>query len=79
MLLLLSPMIPLPFLGDDVAAQEPFLFFTSHQGQLAEAVRRLHPQLPIILASGYAQRQDGPVPELPRIFKPFSQAQLRDA
>ena len=47
--------------------------------QLAEAVRRLHPQLPIILASGYAQRQDGPVPELPRIFKPFSQAQLRDA
>jgi maltooligosyltrehalose trehalohydrolase len=38
-LLLLSPMIPLLFMGDEVAAQEPFLFFTSHQGQLAEAVR----------------------------------------
>lgn len=38
-LLLLSPMIPLLFMGDEVAAQEPFLFFTSHQGPLAEAVR----------------------------------------
>ncbi|MGR4043439.1 malto-oligosyltrehalose trehalohydrolase [Pseudomonas sp. 910_21] len=39
-LLLLSPMIPLLFMGDEVAAQEPFLFFTSHQGELAEAVRQ---------------------------------------
>ncbi|RXU65776.1 malto-oligosyltrehalose trehalohydrolase [Pseudomonas protegens] len=38
-LLLLSPMIPLLFMGDEVAAEEPFLFFTSHQGPLAEAVR----------------------------------------
>ena len=40
MLLLLAPMIPLLFMGDEVAAQEPFLFFTSHQGELAEAVRQ---------------------------------------
>jgi len=39
-LLLLAPMIPLLFMGDEVAAQEPFLFFTSHQGELAEAVRQ---------------------------------------
>ncbi|KRP54564.1 malto-oligosyltrehalose trehalohydrolase [Pseudomonas poae] len=38
-LLLLSPMIPLMFMGDEVNASEPFLFFTDHHGDLAEAVR----------------------------------------
>ncbi|MCK9814902.1 malto-oligosyltrehalose trehalohydrolase [Pseudomonas chlororaphis] len=38
-LLLLSPMIPLLFMGDEDGAVEPFLFFTSHHGELAEAVR----------------------------------------
>ena len=38
-LLLLSPMIPLMFMGDEVNAKEPFLFFTDHHGELAEAVR----------------------------------------
>ncbi|WP_443694518.1 malto-oligosyltrehalose trehalohydrolase [Pseudomonas sp.] len=38
-LLLLSPMIPLLFMGDEVNASEPFLFFTDHHGELAEAVR----------------------------------------
>ncbi|MDO7899711.1 malto-oligosyltrehalose trehalohydrolase [Pseudomonas citrulli] len=38
-LLLLSPMIPLLFMGDEVLAQQPFLFFTSHHGELAELVR----------------------------------------
>jgi maltooligosyltrehalose trehalohydrolase len=38
-LLLLSPMIPLMFMGDEWAAKEPFLFFTSHHGELADAVR----------------------------------------
>ncbi|WP_095184659.1 malto-oligosyltrehalose trehalohydrolase [Pseudomonas sp. Irchel 3H9] len=38
-LLLLSPMIPLMFMGDEVNAKEPFLFFTDHHGDLAEAVR----------------------------------------
>lgn len=38
-LLLLSPMIPLLFMGDEAAVSEPFLFFTSHHGELAEAVR----------------------------------------
>ncbi|MGH8449994.1 DUF3459 domain-containing protein, partial [Pseudomonas sp.] len=38
-LLLLSPMIPLMFMGDEVNANEPFLFFTDHHGELAEAVR----------------------------------------
>ena len=34
-LLLLSPMIPLMFMGDEFAAEQPFLFFTSHHGELA--------------------------------------------
>ncbi|TFY91289.1 malto-oligosyltrehalose trehalohydrolase [Pseudomonas nabeulensis] len=38
-LLLMSPMIPLMFMGDEVNASEPFLFFTDHHGDLAEAVR----------------------------------------
>lgn len=38
-LLLLSPMIPLMFMGDEANAAEPFLFFTDHHGELAEAVR----------------------------------------
>ena len=38
-LLLLSPMIPLMFMGDECNASEPFLFSTDHHGDLAEAVR----------------------------------------
>jgi maltooligosyltrehalose trehalohydrolase len=38
-LLLLSPMIPLIFMGDEWASEDPFLFFTDHHGELAEAVR----------------------------------------
>ncbi|BCX68457.1 malto-oligosyltrehalose trehalohydrolase [Pseudomonas izuensis] len=38
-LLLLSPMIPLMFMGDECAAEQPFLFFTSHHGELARLVR----------------------------------------
>jgi len=38
-LLLLSPMIPLLFMGEETAAREPFLFFTDHHGELADAVR----------------------------------------
>lgn len=38
-LLLMSPMIPLMFMGDEVNAEAPFLFFTDHHGDLAEAVR----------------------------------------
>lgn len=36
---LMSPMIPLMFMGDEWAASEPFLFFTDHHGELADAVR----------------------------------------
>lgn len=38
-LLLLSPMIPLLFMGEPWGSRTPFLFFTSHRGELADLVR----------------------------------------
>ncbi|HEY1931954.1 MAG TPA: malto-oligosyltrehalose trehalohydrolase [Acetobacteraceae bacterium] len=38
-LVLLSPQIPLLFMGDESASRSPFLFFTDHHGELADAVR----------------------------------------
>ena len=48
-------------------------------GQLASAVRQLRPDLPIILASGYAQRLEGLAAALPRVPKPYTQLQLIEA
>jgi len=39
-LLLLTPQIPLLFMGQEWGADTPFLFFTDHHGELAEDVRR---------------------------------------
>jgi malto-oligosyltrehalose trehalohydrolase len=39
-LLLLSPQIPLVFMGEEAGAREPFLYFTDHHDELAEAVRK---------------------------------------
>ena len=39
-LLLLSPFIPMLFMGEEHGATTPFLFFTSHNDELAEAVRQ---------------------------------------
>lgn len=38
-LLLLSPMIPLLFMGEEWGSTQPFLFFTEHNEELAQAVR----------------------------------------
>ncbi len=38
-LLLLSPFVPLLFMGEEVASTTPFLFFTSHNEELAKLVR----------------------------------------
>ena len=39
-LLLLSPFIPLMFMGDEWATKSPFLYFTDHNEELAELVRK---------------------------------------
>jgi len=38
-LLLLSPMVPLLFMGEEFGARQPFLFFTDHNEELAAKVR----------------------------------------
>ncbi|MHC8366796.1 hybrid sensor histidine kinase/response regulator [Pseudomonas sp. ZT5P21] len=44
--------------------------------QLAQAIRNLKPDLPIILATGYAERLEGFATRLPRLSKPFNQLNL---
>lgn len=39
-LLLLSPQIPLIFMGEETGSEAPFLYFTDHEPALAEAVRQ---------------------------------------
>jgi PAS domain S-box-containing protein len=44
--------------------------------QLAQAIRAMKPHLPIILATGYAERLEGFAARLPRLSKPFTQLNL---
>jgi len=44
--------------------------------QLADAIRILNPTVPIILATGYAERLEGFAAKLPRLPKPFTQLSL---
>jgi signal transduction histidine kinase/CheY-like chemotaxis protein len=46
--------------------------------QLAEAARRLKPDLPILLATGYAELPARAKVELPRLSKPYQQKQLAE-
>ncbi|WP_019997167.1 PAS domain-containing hybrid sensor histidine kinase/response regulator [Aureimonas ureilytica] len=45
-------------------------------GELAEAALALRPDLPILLATGYAELPPGMRLDLPRLGKPYSQSQL---
>jgi FixJ family two-component response regulator len=42
-------------------------------------LRKTEPDLPIILATGYADIQAGTGPTLPRLAKPFTSADLAEA
>jgi CheY-like chemotaxis protein len=46
-------------------------------GELAAAVRALYPQLPILLATGYAELPGGLDLKLPRLAKPYLQSDLK--
>src|SRR5262249_55422949 len=39
-LLLLSPQVPLLFMGEELGVRDPFLYFTNYEGDLAEAVKQ---------------------------------------
>ena len=44
--------------------------------ELAEAILAAQPDMPIIIATGYAELQEGLASKLPRLSKPFTQDQL---
>jgi CheY-like chemotaxis protein len=44
--------------------------------ELAVTARNLRPDLPILLATGYAELPSGPAIDLPRIDKPYHQERL---
>lgn len=44
--------------------------------ELARQIRAAHPDLPVVLATGYAELPPGGDEQLPRLSKPFSQADL---
>ncbi len=46
--------------------------------ELAQAARALRPDLPILLATGYAELPSGVETDLPRLAKPYQQQQLAD-
>ena len=69
-------------LGALESGLEPDLIITDHAmpgmtgAELAARIRQRSPALPILLATGYAELQ-GPQPlDLPRLAKPYTQAQL---
>ncbi|WP_439602818.1 ATP-binding protein [Devosia sp.] len=66
-----------------VLGQQPVDLLITDQGmpqmtgaELAEAVRAAWPELPIIVATGYAELSDRRAAALPRLAKPFSQEDL---
>jgi maltooligosyltrehalose trehalohydrolase len=67
---ILCPQIPLLFMGEETASRTPFLFFTDHHGELADAVREGRRQE----FSGFAEfadtekRQHIPDPNAPETF-----------
>ena len=46
--------------------------------QLAKAVREMRPDLPILMATGYAELPPNSGPDLPRIAKPYQQQKLAE-
>ncbi|MFY0730681.1 malto-oligosyltrehalose trehalohydrolase [Pseudomonas sp. NFX15] len=70
-LLLLSPMIPLLFMGDEFAVEQPFLFFTSHHGELAKLVRdgRRNEFAAFSAFADPHQREHIPDPNAPQTFE----------
>jgi PAS domain S-box-containing protein len=47
--------------------------------ELADAVRAQRPDLPVLLATGFAELGEGASPHMPRLAKPFTQAELARA
>ena len=44
--------------------------------ELADEVRRTHPHLPVLLATGYAEMEGSHRANVPRLAKPYTQERL---
>ena len=44
--------------------------------QLAEAIKKEWPELPVIIATGFAEMEPGAASTLPKLAKPFTEAEL---
>lgn len=71
LLLLLSPNIPLLFMGEEWGSKRPFLFFTDHRDELADAVRegRRREFAEFGAFKDPAQRERIPDPNAPATFE----------
>jgi CheY-like chemotaxis protein len=47
--------------------------------QLREEIAKLRPELPVLIATGFAEMPAGAASDAPRIAKPFTQRELADA
>ena len=79
-MLLLTPQIPLLFMGEEWGAETPFLFFTDHHGELAELVRQgRRREFAKFAAFADPQRRESiPDPNAAATFE-ASRADLKDA
>jgi maltooligosyltrehalose trehalohydrolase len=69
-LLLLSPQIPLIFMGDEIGSRAPFLYFTDHTPELAQLVRKGR-------AAEFPSQTDSSVPD-PNALETFRASRPRD-
>jgi malto-oligosyltrehalose trehalohydrolase len=72
---LLSPQIPLIFMGEEWAAEQPFLYFTDFHGELAEAVREGRRREFAAFAAFRDPRQRARIPD-PNAPETFERSQL---
>ena len=70
-LMMLSPQIPLIFMGEESASRTPFLFFTDHGAELADSVRqgRRNEFARFPAFADPAKREQIPDPNAPRTFE----------
>lgn len=68
-ILLLSPQIPMLFMGEEYGAVQPFLYFCDYQGELAEAIREgRRNEFASFGAFGGERREQIPDPNAPDTF-----------
>jgi maltooligosyltrehalose trehalohydrolase len=77
-LLLLGPMVPLLFMGEEWGSRQPFFYFTDHHGELAAAVRegRRNEFTEFSIFNNAEMRDQIPDPNAPETFE---QSQLEPA